>query len=85
MVGTSYKFPKQQLAIGIGCKLEYARQLIYAVGFNLTNTRAITPIGVNCRLSMRMECNQRANPSLNRRVVFAETHRGLSPFTFAEL
>ena len=85
MVGTGYKVPEQQLAIGIGCKLEYARKLIYADGFDLTDTSAITPIGVNCRLCMRMECNQRANPSLNRRVVFAENQRGLSPFTFAEL
>ena len=85
MVGTSYKFPEQQLAIGIGCKLEYARKLIYADGFDLTDTSAITPIGVNCRLCMRMECNQRANPSLNCRVVFAENHRVLTPFTFAEL
>jgi len=34
---------------------------------------------------MRMDCNQRANPPLNRRVAVAENHRGMSPFTFAEL
>ena len=85
MVGAGYKYPEQQFSICIGCKLEYARKLIYVDGFNLTDTSAITPIGVNCRFCMRMECNQRANPRLNRRVVFAENHRGLTPFTFAEL
>ncbi|MBT3991071.1 MAG: DUF2083 domain-containing protein [Rhodospirillaceae bacterium] len=84
-MGAGYKMPEQQLAIGIGCKLDYARQLVYADGLDLAETSAITPIGVNCRLCMRMDCNQRANPPLNRRVAVAENHRGLSPFTFAEL
>jgi XRE family transcriptional regulator, fatty acid utilization regulator len=84
-MGAGYKIPEQQHAIGIGCKLDYARQLLYADGFDLAETSAVTPIGVNCRLCMRMDCNQRANPPLNRRVSVAENHRGLSPFTFAEL
>ena len=84
-MGAGYKMPEQQLAIGIGCKLDYARQLIYADGLDLSETSSITPIGVNCRLCMRMDCNQRANPPLNRRVAVAENHRGMSPFTFAEL
>ena len=80
-MGAGYKMPEQQLAIGIGCKLDYARQLIYADGLDLSETSSITPIGVNCRLCMRMDCNQRANPPLNRRVAVAENHRGMSPFT----
>ncbi len=80
-----YNIAEQQLSIGIGCKIDYASQLVYADGLNLTEKIAVTPIGVNCRLCMRINCNQRANPPLNRQISVAENYRGISPFTFAEL
>ncbi len=80
-----YNTAEQQRSIGIGCKIDYAPQLIYADGLNLTEQTAVTPIGVNCRLCMRMNCNQRANPPLNRQISVAENYRGVSPFTFPEL
>jgi len=84
-LGVGHKMPRQQLAIGIGCRLEYARKLVYAEGYDLGETAHATPIGVNCRLCLRDNCNQRAHPPLNRRVTVAENHRGVSPFTFAQL
>ena len=84
-MGAGYHMPEQQLAVGIGCKTDYARQLVYADGLDLNERSAVVPIGVNCRLCMRSECNQRANPPLNRKVAVAENYRGVTPFTFAEL
>lgn len=83
--GGGYHLPEQQLAIGMGCKIDYAHKLVYADGLDLTDTKSATPIGVNCRLCERADCNQRAHPPLNRRVSFGDTHRGLSPFTFVQL
>mgnify|MGYP004000251983 FL=1 len=84
-MGGGHNLPRQQLAIGIGCKLDYARKLVYADGLDLAGDINATPIGVNCRLCMRADCNQRANPPLNRRVMVADNYRGASPFTFAQL
>ena len=66
-------------------KIDYAHQLIYSDGLNITEESAVTPIGVNCRLCMRMNCHQRANPPLNRQISLADNYRGVAPYTFAEL
>ena len=80
-----YNMAEQQRSIGIGCKIDYAHQLIYSDGLNITEESAVTPIGVNCRLCMRMNCHQRANPPLNRQISLADNYRGVAPYTFAEL
>ncbi len=79
--GGAYSLPSQQLAIGLGCDLSYAGRLVYAKGHNLAPENA-TPIGVNCHLCERPNCNQRAFPPLNRALVVDERARGLSPFAF---
>ncbi|NQV54354.1 MAG: DUF2083 domain-containing protein [Rhodospirillales bacterium] len=84
-IGGGHHMPPQQLAISIGCKLDYAKKLVYADGLDLSDQSTATQIGVNCRLCMRADCNQRANPPLNRRVTVAANFRGVSPFTFTEL
>ena len=81
--GAGFPTPDQQLAIGLGCELSYARRLVYADGHNVDNHDAATPIGINCRLCERADCSQRAFPPLNRRLVVDENRRELSPFTFS--
>jgi predicted transcriptional regulator len=85
ILGGGFHMPEQQMAIGMGCEITHARRLVYADGLNLTDTASVTPIGVNCRLCERVDCNQRAYPPLNRRLAINETYRGFVPFTFAEL
>ena len=77
--------PEQNFAIGMGCDINQAHRLVYADGLDLTDKVCTTPIGVNCRLCERSECNQRAFPPLNRRIAITDTYRGLAPFSFAEL
>ena len=72
------------LAIAIGCKVDYASKLVYADDLDLTNESTTVPIGVNCRLCLRNDCIQRANPPMNRRVSVEENYRGTTPFTFEE-
>lgn len=80
--GTGFHMPEQLLAIGLGCEIGQARQLIYADGHDLENAAA-TPIGVNCRLCERQDCNHRALPPLSRRLNINEHRRGISQYAFS--
>jgi len=72
-----------QYAIGLGCEIRDARHLVYADGVDPSNDRAVTPIGVACRVCERLDCHQRAHPPLNYRLKIDENVRRLTPFTFA--
>jgi len=82
-VGALYGEPEQQLAIGLGCDIAYARELIYAKGHDLEQPDA-TPVGPNCRLCERPACPQRANPPLTRNLVLDERSRGISAYRFSQ-
>ncbi len=82
-VGSLYGQPDQQLAIGLGCDIAYARELVYAKGHDLETAEA-TPIGPNCRLCERPACPQRANPPLTRTLVLDERSRGISAYRFSQ-
>jgi predicted transcriptional regulator/transcriptional regulator with XRE-family HTH domain len=66
------------MAVGIGCPVSDARQLIYAEGYDLDNLDAAIPIGTTCRLCERMDCEQRAFPPLQHGLTIDENVRGKS-------
>lgn len=72
-------------AIGLGCKVEHARQLVYSDGVDLDNAQMATPVGVTCRLCERSECEQRAFPSIRHPLQVDENVRGLSLYSPAPL
>lgn len=76
--------PGPQYAIGLGCDIKDAGQLVYADGVDLKNMDAATPIGVSCRLCERLDCSQRAYPPINHRLSIEDHIRRLTPFTFAQ-
>ncbi|MCP5432027.1 MAG: DUF2083 domain-containing protein [Alphaproteobacteria bacterium] len=81
--GSPYGTPDQQLVVGLGCEIGYAKRLVYSDGMDLSDIdRIAMPIGMTCRLCERADCGQRAHPPLARRMVVDETTRGLSPFAF---
>lgn len=82
-VGALYGQPDQQLAIGLGCDIAFARELVYAKGHDLESLDA-TPVGANCRLCERPACPQRANPPLTRNLVLDERSRGISAYRFSQ-
>jgi len=65
-------------AIGLGCRVEHAGQLIYADGLDLKKLDAAVPVGVTCRLCDRTDCEQRAFPSLRSPLQLDENVRGVS-------
>ena len=79
---SGFGVPDNQFAIAMGCEIKHAGKLIYARGASLDNDTGDTPIGVNCRLCERRDCNQRATPSVNRALIVDEHVRGISPFDF---
>lgn len=81
--GLGHAQPDRYFAIALGCEIAYAGRLAYADGQDLAQTAADMPIGINCRLCERPDCDQRAFPPLNRPLIVDENRRDLSPFLFA--
>ncbi len=49
-----------RLAVAMGCTVEHTAEIGYAEGFSPT-ARPMTPIGINCRICPRANCDQRAH------------------------
>ncbi len=81
--GAGFRAPEQQLVLGLGCEIAHAPKLVYADGYDTGNAAAATPIGINCRLCERPDCNQRAFPPLNRGLIVDERRREISPYAFS--
>jgi len=81
--GGGFRVPQSRLAIGLGCEVAHARELVYADGVDLSNLEAAVPIGVTCRLCERMDCRQRAFPPLRHGLNVDENVRGLSFYVSA--
>jgi predicted transcriptional regulator/transcriptional regulator with XRE-family HTH domain len=71
-----------RLAIGLGCPLSYAKDIVYADGLALDDPHIVTPIGVSCRVCERVNCPERAMPSRNFKLVVDENRRGLSAYCY---
>lgn len=56
--------PKSHFAIGIGCDIRFASEIVYADDINLGNSSIVVPVGVSCRLCERKNCRQRAFPAI---------------------
>ncbi len=73
-----YHSPHAVHAIGMGCAVEHAREMVYSDGVDLSNLEAAVPIGVSCRLCDRMDCEQRAFPPQQHPLRIDENVRGVS-------
>jgi hypothetical protein len=71
-------------SIGLGCQIEFARELVYSDGVDLESRGTLMPVGVTCRLCERTNCEQRAVPSLKVPLHVDENVRGLSLYTAVE-
>lgn len=77
-----YLDPQREFAVGFGCSVEHAQQLIYSTGFDLDNEEAVVPIGPSCRACERLDCTQRAFPPTTKRLTIDEHRRSARPFAF---
>ncbi|MCP4384260.1 MAG: DUF2083 domain-containing protein [Hyphomicrobiales bacterium] len=71
-----------QRAIGLGCDVRHAADIVYADGLNLADPQITTPIGVSCRTCPRTDCAERAMPSLFQKLHIDENVRG--PTTYVQ-
>lgn len=72
-------------AIGLGCRLEHARELVYSDGVDLEHPHAVVNIGVTCRLCDRLDCDQRTAPPLHHPLLIDEHVRGPSLYAAAHV
>lgn len=80
-----YHVPKVVQAITLGCRVEYARSMVYADGVDLGQLNAAVPIGSSCRMCERMDCEQRAFPPLHYPLEIDENSRGISFYAPVQL
>ncbi|MFO0615963.1 MAG: short-chain fatty acyl-CoA regulator family protein [Polyangiaceae bacterium] len=78
-----YNVPHTVHAIGMGCDIRYARELVYSDGVDLASIergdhQAVVPVGVTCRLCEHLDCAQRAFPPLLHPLRVEENVRGVS-------
>jgi predicted transcriptional regulator/transcriptional regulator with XRE-family HTH domain len=72
--------PVRRFAIGLGCEVKHAAQLVYADGLDTSRAEAFEPIGISCRICDRKGCHQRAVPPLERQLSVNTNHRYVLPY-----
>ncbi|GAA0294477.1 helix-turn-helix domain-containing protein [Rhodovulum strictum] len=82
--GGAWGAPVRRFAVGLGCEIRHAGQMVYADDLDLTNSAAFEPIGISCRICERRNCHQRALPPLERRLSVDPDRRGVLPYEVAE-
>lgn len=80
--GGAFLAPVRRFAIGLGCEIAHAGQLVYADGLDLRGR--FEPIGISCRICDRPDCHQRSVPPLERRLSVDPNRRSLLPYSIAD-
>lgn len=75
-----YKTGERRYALGIGCEVKYADAIVYADGLDIDQITAPEPIGVNCRICPRDNCDQRAFPAIDKEPFIDPARRGIVPY-----
>jgi predicted transcriptional regulator/transcriptional regulator with XRE-family HTH domain len=77
-----YGARRKLFAIGLGCELSHARDLVYADGLDVAAPRGVVPIGPGCRVCPRTDCVQRAFPPAGRRMIADSDMESLVSYRF---
>lgn len=83
--GAGAHVPGQELVVGLGAEEVHASRLVYAEALDLSpkhRETTISPIGVNCRLCPREDCNWRAFPPLLSKLAVDISRRSVTPYRF---
>jgi predicted transcriptional regulator len=70
----------RRYAVALGCEIEHAHEFIYADGMDLASKRAVTKIGVSCRLCSREDCDQRSFPPSDSAIRVDPNRRQVVPY-----
>lgn len=68
-----------RLAVAMGCAIEHAAEIGYAEAFSVPGAR-MTPVGINCRICPRANCDQRAHQAVVLSHPVDERRRGATRF-----
>jgi len=82
--GGSFRAPVRRYAIGLGCEIAHAGELVYTDDLDLGRPQAFEPIGISCRICERGDCHQRSVPPLERRLKVDPDRRGLLPYRIGD-
>jgi predicted transcriptional regulator/DNA-binding XRE family transcriptional regulator len=80
--GVGYRTPGKSFALALACDVAHAAGIVYADGIDFRSDDAAVPIGLHCRLCERPDCDQRAYPPLNHRIIVDENLRGPNTYVF---
>ncbi len=80
--GGGFQARRKLFAIGLGCELSHARELVYADGLDTTAPRGVVPIGPGCRVCPRTDCVQRAFPPAGKMLVADSDAESLVSYRF---
>ncbi|MEW6121479.1 MAG: short-chain fatty acyl-CoA regulator family protein [Pseudomonadota bacterium] len=79
---TRYGQPQRVYALGLGCEISYADQMVQADGLDLKSA-PVARLGVSCRICPRRDCELRAFPPLDREIRTDPDVREVVPFSIA--
>ena len=80
--GGGYESRRKLFAIGLGCELSHARELVYADGLDVAAPRGVVPIGPGCRVCPRQDCVQRAFPPAGKVLIADSDAESLISYRF---
>ncbi|MDO5086773.1 MAG: short-chain fatty acyl-CoA regulator family protein [Comamonadaceae bacterium] len=80
--GRGFRSRRKLFAIGLGCELTHARELVYADGIDLAEPRDVVPIGPGCRVCPRADCVQRAFPPAGKALAASDHGESLVSYRF---
>ena len=78
----AYDAPERRYAIGLGCEIGHAPEVVYGRGVNLDGPSV--PIGVTCRICERDDCSQRAFPPIDRPLRVPANERAIVPYVIED-
>lgn len=76
----AFNAPVRRFAIGLGCEVTHASDLVYADGLDVTKPHAFEPIGISCRICPRQSCHQRSVPPIDRELFIPSDRNGPLPY-----
>ncbi|TYC55730.1 helix-turn-helix domain-containing protein [Rhodobacterales bacterium] len=77
---SDYLTGERRYALGLGCEIKYADAIVYADNLAVDGKSSAEPIGVNCRICPREDCDQRAFPAIDKDPFIDPGRRGIVPY-----
>lgn len=78
-----YKSPVRKYAIGLGCEIKHASQVVYADDLQISESANFEPIGTSCRICERVDCFHRSIPPIGKEIRVNHNLRRSVPFEFS--